>query len=103
MEISVIHPTLEEYSNRVNALATKYGKDTWLGLTLDPCIMDEDDRDEFAFIHCAVGDQLISREFQSLNEAFSSIIDETEEPGLFPGSSVSVGVKFERSRVYRIN
>jgi hypothetical protein len=106
MEIQVIHPTLEDYSKRVNFFATKYGQDTWLAFTLDPSVMDDDDRDEFAFIHSAVGDQLISREFDLMSAAFSpeEVIDEKcDEPGGNPGSLVLAGDYFERSRIYRVN
>ena len=106
MEIQVIHPTLEDYSNRVNLLAAKYGQDTWLKLTLDSSVMNEDDRDEFAFIYSALGDQLISREFNSMSTAFSSeeMIDETcEKPGGNPGFAVYAGDSFGQSRIYRVN
>ena len=106
MEISVIHPTLEAYSNRVNFFATKYGKDTWMALTLDSSVMDEDDRDEFAFIHSAVGDQLISREFDLMSAMIlrEELIDEKcEKPGANPGFSLLAGVCLGRQRVCRLN
>ena len=106
MEIQVIHPTLEDYSNRVNFLAAKYQKDTWLSFTLDPSIMDEDDRDEFAVIYSALGDQLIRREFDLMSSAVNSeelIEDACDKPGGNPGLSVFAGDYFGRPRIYRVN
>jgi hypothetical protein len=107
MEIPVIHPTLEEYSNRVNSLAAKYGKDSWMAI--DSSIlneMEEDDRHEFSFIKRAVGDQLFGREFEILSAALNSEIvidDECEKPGVFPGFSFFAGVELGRERVQRLN
>jgi hypothetical protein len=106
MEIQVIHPTLEDYSNRVNVLAAKYGQDTWLALVLNPSVMDEDDRDEFAFIHSALGDQLISREFDLMSTAFSSeeLSNETcDKPGIIPGFAVLAGDTLGRATIQRLN
>jgi hypothetical protein len=106
MEIQVIHPTLEEYSTRVNLLAAKYGQDTWLEFTLDSSVMDEDDRDEFAFIHSAVGDQLIRLEFDVMSATVipEALIDEkSEKPGENPGFAVLAGDCLGRQRVYRVN
>jgi|SRR5580658_1693419 hypothetical protein len=106
MEIQIIHPTLDDYSNRVGVLAAKYHKDTWLALMLDPSVMDADDRDEFAFIYSALGDQLISREFDLMSTATSSeeLIDEAcEKPGGNPGFAILAGDSFGRTGIYRVN
>lgn len=106
MDIPVIHPTLEAYSNRVNFFAVKYGQETWMALTLDSSVMDEDDRDEFAFIHSAVGDQLISREFDLMSATIfrEELIDEKcEKPGGNPGFALPAGVCLGRQRVCRFN
>ena len=106
MEIQVIHPTLEDYSIRVNTLAAKYEKDSWLAFVLDPSVMDEDDRDEFAFIYAALGDRLISREFDLMSAAISFedvANEECEKPGVSPGTAVFAGVELGRQRIYRLN
>jgi len=106
MDIQVIHPTLEDYSKRVNFFAAKYGQDSWMALTLDSSAMDEDDRDEFAFIHSAVGDQLISREFDLMSAATlpEELIDEKcEKPGGNQGFALLAGACLGRQRVCRFN
>jgi hypothetical protein len=106
MEIQIIYPTLEDYSNKVHCLATKYGQDTWLEFTVDSSMMGEDDRDEFAFIYSALGDQLISREFDIMSGSLKSedlINEDLEKPGFTPGFAAFAGVELGRQRVRRIN
>jgi hypothetical protein len=96
--VVVVHPTLEEYSAQVHAMAKKCGYETWLDLFEDPDKkMSADDLDDFSFITMAVGDQLIRREFNSPDRSPGG--DDSEgmqvEPGLGPGSTVLEGVTIE--------
>ncbi|MDR3715209.1 MAG: hypothetical protein P4L51_20545 [Puia sp.] len=102
--VVVVHPTLEDYSAQVHAIAEKCGYETWLDLFEDPRKkMNADDRDDFSFITMAVGDQLIHREF--LNPERSPGGDDIDgmqiEPGFSPGSTVLLGVRIERPRLCR--
>jgi hypothetical protein len=100
--VVVVHPTLEEYSFQVHAMAQKYGYETWLELFEDPDKkMNAEDRDDFSFIAMAVGDQLIHREF--LSPARSPGGDDLDgmqvEPELSSGSAVLPGVTIECPRL----
>ena len=95
--VVVVHPTLEEYSSQLHAMAEKYGFETWLELFENPEKMNEDDRDDFSFITMAVGDQLIHREFLSRDQSPGGdrASDMQVEPGLSSGSTVLLGVTIE--------
>ena len=73
--VVVVHPTLEDYSSQVHAIAEKYGLDSWLDLYEHPEKMNEEDRDDFSFIAMAVGDQLIHREFNSPLSALAPVVE----------------------------
>jgi|GEM_PF-3583942 hypothetical protein len=96
--VVVVHPTLEDYSAQVNAMAQKCGYETWFQLFDDSeKKMSEDDRDDFSFITMAVGDQLIRREFNSPDRSpGGDDVDGMQvEPGHSPGSTVLRGVTIE--------
>lgn len=108
MEIQIIHPTLDEYFSKVNSMAAKYEQDSWLELVHNPDVMtDGDDRDEFAFIVSALGDQLISREIQVLTETADIPNNVNDgiyaQPGLLPGCALLAGVSLGCPNVCRLN
>jgi hypothetical protein len=99
--VVVVHPTLEDYSSQVHAIAEKYGLDSWLDLYEHPEKMNEEERDDFSFIAMAVGDQLIHREFNSPDRSPGGrdTDDVLVEPGLIPGSTVLQEVPIECQRL----
>ena len=109
MEIlTVVHPGLDEYAERIRRIANKYGCENWFDLACSPEKMNmltEADRSEFLFIQTALGDQLIHREF------FGGIIQlsgqaecenyKTVEPEPSSGSTVFTGVRFDTAGLRR--
>ena len=93
--VVVVHPTLEEYSSQVHAMAEKYGFASWLELFEYPEKMSKEERDDFSFITMAVGDQLIHRELISPDRSPGEVEAEEMqiEPGMIPGSTILPGVK----------
>ena len=93
--VVVVHPTLEEYSEQVHAIAKRHGLASWLELIECPEKMSKEERDDFSFITMAVGDKLIHREFisPSWSPGEDNKADIELEPGMIPGSTVLLGVK----------
>ncbi len=103
--IAITHPSLDEYSDRVIAMANKYHCESWI--EINPEVMNSDDGEEFSFIMKSLGDQLIHREFQKFLaigrpptvDSFGACI--SVEPGGLPGSTVCTGVMLERPSICR--
>ena len=96
MEIEIPHPTLEDYQRRLNRMAEKYQEESWI--TLAPEKMTREDRFEYSFIVSAVGEQLIELECADIFQPSShqyQYAGISNEPGIFPGSSIFAGVKIE--------
>lgn len=91
--VVVVHPTLEEYSSQVHAMAIRHGLASWLELFECPEKMSKEERDDFSFITMAVGDQLIHREFNLSRSPGEDDKDIEIEPGMIPGSTILPGVK----------
>jgi hypothetical protein len=102
--VMIVHPTLEEYHERVTAMARKYGRESWLSLTTEE--MSTDDSFEYSFIVSSVGDKLVHREFLDMSQTpgIESMPDEMmSEPGHVPGSFIFRGVTIGCPAVCGIN
>ena len=98
--VKIVHPSLEDYAERANSIATRNNRANLLMLN-EADILDENDRNEFSFIMKAVGDQLLHREW----EAFASKPNEginfsaSAEPEIISGSTFLWEQNFDSVRV----
>jgi hypothetical protein len=96
--IKVLNPSLDEYAERANAIARRNKLASFLMLNENDIELEED-RNEFAFIMKAVGDQLLHREWEAFASKPNIDISASAEPELVSGSTVLGRLAFDSTRL----
>jgi hypothetical protein len=96
--IKILNPSLDEYTERANAIARRNNRVSFLMLNENDVEL-ETDRNEFSFIMKAVGDQLLHREWEAFASKPNIDISATVEPELVSGSSVLGRLAFDCTRL----